>query len=147
MGKGIHISDITIRLKNLLVSEGKNICKSKGCMGGKRIISIDRNGNIFPCEMIDFEGENIGNILNEDDLIDQINNAIEHHSFFNDRQNEDCINCPWAVFCRGGCTSSVRFISNEDSIDISECALNKIMYPSIIELLLTEPDIALSMIW
>lgn len=128
--KGIVIIESTIhtRYENLTMSSRKNCCESCGCSGGRSILSFDGFGDIYPCEMTDFEEEKLGSIFDGDldELIDNNTN-----SFFNkDRTDERCRNCPWLFFCQGGCTSRVLY-SEEKGIDEVACVINRTLYPLI----------------
>lgn len=53
--EGFQISEgnIVERIYNILVRHERNICKSRGCMGGYKMVSFNRKGDIYPCELTD----------------------------------------------------------------------------------------------
>lgn len=133
MGACFTEGNVELRIKNLLERSKMSCCLSNGCQGGKRIISIDRNGNIYPCEMIDFPDEKIGSIYGEEELEDQIAKAIVSKPFFKNKKQEKCKKCPWWCYCGGGCSSRNRYIDKNGYIDKVECALNRTIYPRLIQ--------------
>lgn len=142
--KGYHISEhnIKVKIKNLLFREYSDICHSKGCCGGKKMIVFDMMGNIYPCELTDTPTENIGNIYDKSSLISTVNKASRNRDYFIPKKANVCETCEWYVFCQGGCT--VRAIScgkRPPEIDMVECAVNKALYPALVELILTKPRI------
>lgn len=133
MGRGLHEGNIDVRVRNLLYQCDDNLCLSHGCQGGKRIISFNQSGSIFPCEMTDFEDEKIGSIFSGHSLNDMIKNAKKNNKFFIPKESEKCKTCPWWCYCRGGCTSRNRYMGLVGKPDECECALNRVIYPKIIE--------------
>ena len=136
LGANFTEGNIDIRIRNLLERSKVSCCLSNGCQGGKCIISIDRNGDIFPCEMIDFQEEKIGSIYENEQLEDQIKKSISDHLFFKPKKDEECQKCPWWCYCGGGCSSRNRYAGRDGCIDKVECKLNKTIYPRLIEAIL-----------
>lgn len=131
--------NIIERIYNLLTRQERNICKSRGCMGGRKMVSFNKKGEIFPCEMIDYADEKIGSILDED-LIDVVNNAIETAKYFKTKTSNQCRQCPWWYYCKGGCHAAIKYRNNSyEGIDEIECQINQKLYPMIIDLILNQP--------
>ena len=145
--RGVRVYEGTIcdRIRNLLDNSRHNLCNSKGCFGGKCLVSITSDGSIYPCEMTDFDDEKIGTVFSDEPIHWQIKKSIESHPFFAPKSDPLCDGCPWLSHCRGGCTSRQRFLG-KTGIDRTECLLNKTIYPAIVRLLLSEPDVADAMI-
>ena len=141
-------ANILDKLCNLLNHSNNNICNSAGCRGGTSFISFDQKGDIYPCEMIGRPEYCIGNIFDtEHDLLDLIRIAAVHNSYYAPRKTESCVECPFFCFCRGGCKASCLAYKKEPcQIDQIECALNRSLYPHLIELILTEPKIVEQMV-
>lgn len=142
--RGYHISEYNMKtkLKNILYLQYSDICHSKGCCGGQKMIVFDREGMIYPCELTDTPAESIGSIYDDADLIDIVSGAMVNRNFFIPKRAEICEECGWYVFCRGGCT--VRAISTgkrPPAIDNVECAVNRNLYPALVELILDKPEI------
>ncbi len=135
--------NITTKIRNLLFSEYSDICLSRGCNGGKKMIVFDRLGNIYPCELTDFPEEAIGNIKDMDkSLIDIVRDSIDRTDYFVPKRIEKCDTCPWYLYCGGGCTVRVLNSGHQPPVvDEIECAVNCALYPAIIELVLTKPKI------
>lgn len=147
-GYPIVEKNILTKIKNLLFNEYSDICLSKGCCGGRKMIVFDMDGNIFPCELTDFPKESIGSIFqNERDLISLIHNAMRTRTYFTPKRAEKCVDCPWSYFCGGGCTVRIMNSGNQPpAIDDIECAVNIALYPAIVELVLTRPDVINTML-
>ena len=89
--------------------------------------------------MLDHEEVRIGNIK-ESNLLHMIEESIEKNRFFKKKENENCETCPWHGYCEGGCTASVIY-AGKSQIDGMECKVNQILYPKLINILLTKPEI------
>ena len=132
---GNHFSEgnMDVRIRNILYQCTDNLCISHGCQGGRGIISFSQTGGIYPCEMTDFEEERIGSIDSGRSLDEMIESAIHRNSFFKKKESTKCSNCPWWCYCKGGCTSRNRFNGIAGEPDECECALNRAIYPRIVE--------------
>ncbi len=142
--RGLRISEhnIKVKINNLLFGRYSDICHSKGCMGGKKMIVFDKKGNIYPCELTDTPDERIGSIYDRADLISLVSSAFNNRDFFVPKKAESCCSCEWHAFCQGGCT--VRTIScgkRPPQIDLIECAVNRALYPALVELIITNPAV------
>jgi uncharacterized protein len=140
---GFSITEFNIRDKflNLLTRGKNNICISQGCMGGIKMIGFDQKGNIYPCDLTDFPEFRIGSIDNGD-LIEQIKSKKDCNEFFNKKDSELCNDCPWWFYCKGGCTSSLKYRNNKiDGVDEFECEANRSLYPQLLKLIVEEPEI------
>lgn len=135
--------NIAQRMLNLMYRPNNNICNSYGCHGGYRMLSIDSKGKIFPCELSDCEDYCIGTIENNN-YIGMVKEAIErNHEYFKKKDINDCVDCPWRYFCRGGCKAAVKYNTGAlGDFDKTECAFNKALYPKLVKILLNEPDYA-----
>ena len=130
-------SNVKDRLKNLSCCYRGSICNSNGCQGGRRMISFDCDGNIFPCEMVDYPEEIIGTINENIDLIDMISNAVDKNDYFLLKKSDKCNKCPWEVYCKGGCTTATKYAGhNPGSIDENECAFNCGIYNELVKQML-----------
>ncbi|MDR2091533.1 MAG: radical SAM protein [Clostridiales bacterium] len=139
MGIRFNEDNLLTRLQNLLSRTNNNFCLSNGCRGGEAMISIDCDGNIFPCETLDFPNEKLANIFDSTFEFDSIAEKKRQHDFFV-HSGAKCENCPWEYYCKGGCASRRRYNGNKEEIDEVECAINKVIYPKLIELILSEPQ-------
>ena len=45
------------KMMNLLIRSKSNICTSRGCMGGTKMIAFDQDGRIYPCDVTDYKEE------------------------------------------------------------------------------------------
>lgn len=143
--EGYFVTEGTVRdrLKNLIDRSNGNICNSNGCCGGYRMISFDPNGNIYPCEMTDFPEEKFGNINNCTDLTTVIKEATKSSDYFKEKFISKCKNCAWWPYCRGGCTTAVKYRGLPvGMIDENECILNRYLYPKLVKLIMEQPDMA-----
>jgi uncharacterized protein len=137
---------IKTRLENLLYSSRRDCCISQGCTGGHAIVSIDTNGNIFPCEMTDFYEEQIASINDEPaSLLQSVSHKSIDSGYYKKKFKDECKRCPWHFFCKGGCSSRIQY-QKMDNVDEYECVINKTIYPLLSELILREPDVAYSLV-
>lgn len=104
------------------------------------MVSFDMDGNIYPCELTDWPDECLGNVDDGRDLIDMVLESSEH-PYFNTKHKEECDQCPWWYYCRGGCTSAVKYIQPRiEGVDETECAMNLTLYPLLTKLLLQNQE-------
>ena len=131
-----------IKLYNIVTNRERDICLSRGCSGGKDMITIDMDGNIFPCDVTDFPEERIGSIDDFSDLPELVRVSMNEKDYFAPKSCDDCIGCPWRHFCNGGCTVRVKCAGGQrGSVDRNECAVNRVMYPRIIRLIQEKPQL------
>ena len=134
--------NIHVRTSNLLERTNNNYCLSNGCKGGTNLLSIDMNGDIYPCEMMDYKEVKIGSIYKDgkissnSDLIKQINDSKKSSIYFKKKINKECKNCPWQYYCKGGCTSRILYSNGKMKYDEIECEFNKVIYERIINQML-----------
>jgi len=119
--------NIIAKLGNILYRRLQSCCISNGCCGGKKIISFAPDGFIYPCEMTDFKNESLG-ALSDCDLCSAIACAEKTHLYFAEKRIPECDTCPWWPYCKGGCSSKVRY-QNGNGVDEVECQINKTLYP------------------
>lgn len=126
------------RLLNLLTKKNRNICNSSGCCGGRRMVSFDLNGNIYPCELTDWPDECMGNIADGTDLCRIVEQAVATQPYFQPKHIDACDDCPWWFYCRGGCSSAVKYRHLQPPcVDESECQLNRSLYPLLVKKILS----------
>lgn len=141
---GFKISEqnISIKLKNILLRKYTDICHSCGCLGGRKMLVFDMSGRIFPCELTDVPTEAIGSIYDDSNLIEIVSESMKNKNFYIDKKTVRCMDCMWYFFCKGGCT--VRTISagkRPPEIDEVECAVNTVLYPRLLQLILSKPNV------
>lgn len=75
--RGYEITELNVqeKLMNLLVRSKSNICTSRGCMGGTKMIAFDQDGRIYPCDVTDYKEESIGDVHVGGDLIELVRTA------------------------------------------------------------------------
>lgn len=137
-GYTIYERNICDKLLNLVSRRNRNICSSSGCMGGYKIISFDTNGNIYPCNTMDYKSVKIGSIYDILDLVELIEASMQTSCFFKEKKNPACTSCPWHSYCKGGCSASS--ICGQQNIDEMECRVNRILYPKLIQCILEQPE-------
>ena len=146
---GYRITELNVqeKLMNLLVRSKTNICTSRGCMGGTKMIAFDQDGLIFPCDVTDYKEESIGSVHDRQDLISLVAQAKSScRDFFNRKHIEECDTCPFRFYCKGGCTTAIKYKKGcVEGVDNQECVANRTLYPELIRLILTDPDSILSL--
>lgn len=103
--RGYEITELNVqeKLMNLLVRSKSNICTSRGCMGGTKMIAFDQDGRIYPCDITDYREEAIGDVHTGDDLIELLRKAKrQNRDFFVKKHSKDCDQCPFWFFCKHG---------------------------------------------
>ena len=146
--RGYPITEINVmdKLNNLLTRKRVNICNSRGCMGGEKMVAFDQDGRIFPCDITDYKEEAVGSVFDGKNLIEMLEQAHLQNQFFRPKQDPDCSGCDWAFFCKGGCTNAILYKKGEISgIDRQECITNKTLYPALIQMIIHEPEILKTM--
>ncbi|MCD7951296.1 MAG: radical SAM protein [Erysipelotrichaceae bacterium] len=129
--------NIQTRLDNLINAKQANICESRGCKGGRRMLAFDYKGDIYPCEVIDFPELKIGSVYDKELLEIQLQKAYQNNVYFDKHTEQKCQKCPWLIFCQGGCTSR-QFYCQQKSCDEVTCLINRKIYPAIIENILAD---------
>lgn len=144
--RGVEIN-VRTRILNLFEHRPGSICLSRGCQGGRKLVSINGAGEIHTCDLTDAGDEPFGTIRDGRDLTDVLSEAAASHPFFRPRSGPGCGKCPWHYFCRGGCKSSMRFARGNytGEIDPHECAINHVLYPELVRLRLLEPQLLFSL--
>jgi uncharacterized protein len=141
-GTRIFEYNIYQRLKNLLARSSNDICISRGCRGGKKLITFDMDGNIFPCDVTDFPEEKIGSIYDGRSLGEIVKDAVKKNSYFAPKMSELCLDCPWRCYCQGGCTVHIKSSGEHMSkVDMIHCSTNRELYPQLVQLILQKPNV------
>lgn len=142
--RGFEITELNVqeKLMNLLIRSKSNICTSRGCMGGTKMIAFDQDGRIYPCDVTDYKEESIGNVHAGGDLIELVKTAKSgKRDFFAKKHSENCDQCPFWFFCKGGCTTAIKYkLGKVEGVDHQECLANISLYPRLIDIILTQPE-------
>lgn len=76
------------------------MCNSSPCGAGTNCLSIYKNGEIYPCTMLNNQSENyLGNLKNNVKDIMNSNAEIKNRNI---NLINDCKECPLRIFCKGG---------------------------------------------
>ncbi len=142
-GYSLTEKNICTKIRNLLFFEYSDICLSRGCAGGRKMIVFDRDGRIYPCELTDFPEESIGSIYQNDiSLIEMVKKGIGCRDYFIPKTAEKCMECQWYAYCGGGCTVRIMNAGGRPpETDDIECAVNRALYPEIIDMILNKPQV------
>jgi len=73
-----------------------------GCTAGKKLITIDVDGNLFPCQTM-VNDQSVGNIFSCGSIIDTFKNQKIYNIGYNYSLPEKCKDCPISDICGGGC--------------------------------------------
>ena len=139
LGIKFNEGNIQMRISNLCERNNNSYCISNGCKGGTNLLSIDMNGDIYPCEMMDYKNVKIGSIYKDGklssnkDLVNQITDSKKNNIYFQKKINKECQKCPWQYYCKGGCTSRILYSNGKMKYDEIECEFNKVIYERIID--------------
>lgn len=145
-GRKVKEGNFTSALQNLLARSDANICKSHGCMGGRRMLIFDQNGDMFPCEIVDYPSEKLGNAEDGVDIMDSVQTGIGKKEYFKEKHKAECDCCPWWYYCQGGCTSAILYERGcVEGVDECGCASAKALYEQAIRLITDAPELAAEM--
>ena len=142
--RGFAITELNVqeKLMNLLVRGKSSICTSRGCMGGTKMIAFDQQGLIYPCDVTDYKEEAIGDVHEKKDLLRLVETAKNSRDFFNPKHSGECDSCPFHFYCKGGCTTAIKYkLGRVEGVDKQECRANRTLYPELIHLILSAPDV------
>ena len=95
-----------------IASAGDGICAQCGCGLGKRMISVDSKGNIYPCHILHYPNLKLGSIFEEKYGQDSFDNSV-----ISECENatvdsiEGCKECEYKYICGGGCRGRAYFYS------------------------------------
>lgn len=110
----------------------------------KDFITIDTNGDIYPCDILTGdEGLKFGNVLEAD--LEDILETKEHKAFAEQvsERKPECSRCEWYYICRGGC-SHYRYVFDQNLFDKNYfCGARKRIFKHIVEtaeLILCKPN-------
>lgn len=108
----------------------KGIQFRNGCGAGKYLISVNADGNIYPCHFMMQEELLIGNIFKNS--IDEILNMGSLHSSYMQVDNiDECRECEYKYLCGGGCRANTY--KGKGNIRCSDdCKFYKVYYDKII---------------
>lgn len=131
--KSLYIPDELSDVKNM-VSSTKNIenCIEQNysgnlCGAAYRVIAIDSNGDIYPCQCLISKEFLISNIL-KDDWLDEIKNSFITKKFIDTTvlNIKVCKDCHYRFLCGGGCRAiSYNLYGNIDSYLECLCKFQK----------------------
>ena len=140
-GYVIYESNICTKLANLVLNNKTDACLCRGCNGGRKMLTIDCRGDVYPCDVTDYPEERLGNLNDNRDFIQMVEDALDTTPYFKKKRDVKCDTCPWYYYCRGGCTVHVKCAGKPaGSIDDIECSTNITLYPLLVKLILEEPD-------
>lgn len=142
--EGIPLMEQNIRQRmlNLTCRPNNNICNSCGCQGGRRMLSIDPEGNVYPCELTDYPDFRLGTIEESFDKM-ALRAVKKGGGYFEPRRLERCGVCPWIYYCRGGCRTAALYAGGSvANIDETECELNRVMYSRLARILINDEKFA-----
>ena len=107
------------------------------------MISFNRKGDIYPCELVDVESVRMGSIYDQKTCPEVISDSKETNPFFRSRKSSKCDECPWFVYCKGGCSASVIYNEFHSVNDELECKINMVLYPKLVDIIINKQD----MVW
>lgn len=142
--KGYSVGEYNIytKINNLVYNRKSDVCICDGCHGGRKMLTLDYQGDIYPCDVSDYPEERLGNIADNDNLVELIENSMNSHPYFLIKKEKKCNDCPWYCYCRGGCTVHVKTQGeNPPKTDYIECSINHALYPRLIEMILSKPEV------
>ncbi|GHT41881.1 thioether cross-link-forming SCIFF peptide maturase [Bacteroidia bacterium] len=130
----------TRQLITHIVHWGSNyMCAQSPCGAGRRILALDIDGAIYPCDefISDEKNFSIGNI-NEIDSLDKAlkNSSVIRQCLEHKIENiKECSKCVWKKLCPYHCAGNSYFFNGKLNTPTSKCSFYKKFIPMTIELL------------
>lgn len=106
------------------------------CGSGRNVISINYDGTITGCDMMPpaFTPV-IGDVWNGITKLEKLDGLLKPYG----KVSPNCNSCPWTMFCRSGCTGASGSDGGTcNSRHLLSCAINKAIYPYLLEKLATD---------
>ena len=105
------------------------------------MVALNRHGDLFPCDLVDVNEVKMGNIFGDHSIPQLVKTAEENNPFFAANPDRKCDDCPWGLFCKGGCSAATIYTNNKGrQVDELECRINTILYPMLLELAFNDPE-------
>ena len=117
--------------KTLVDADGKrefktHLEKSKrtGCFAGRGNISVDDNGDVYPCHLFHYDNFKMGNIFNNSipSIMECERNRVFVKEMHVDNNNELCKTCSVRYICGGGCKANALHASGDHHDRDSHCS-------------------------
>ena len=117
--------------KTLVDADGKRECKTHvekskrtGCFAGRSNISVDDNGDVYPCHLFHYEKFKMGNIFVDTipEIMECDRNRVFVHDMHVDNNNALCKACAVRYLCGGGCKANALHASGDHRDRDSHCA-------------------------
>lgn len=110
----------------------KGITYKENCGAGEYLISVNADGNVYPCHFMMKSELCMGNLSNES-IETILSKGICHHNAMNVNNISECKDCDYKYLCGGGCRAHV-YKGLECKLEKSEdCAFYKRYYDHILE--------------
>jgi len=122
--------DLTSIRDQIVKLELNDLCSSRGCRFGNNLISINQDGDVYPCthlsDQVSYKISNIKNINYNSEII-QFTDKIKKHKFA-----ENCESCFLWAFCRGGCISqTLNRKFNDQKESYTDCDYKKLLFKTV----------------
>ena len=122
-------------LKNLILPYRPYMCLKSPCGAARNQITVDWDGNIYPCHR--FTGLKKFIIGNVKEFKDFLNLPLEtpYLKQLWDRHVDNiprCKNCPWKSFCGGGCAAAVWAKFNKILVESDLCEYYRYLFNCLI---------------
>lgn len=108
----------------------KGIQYREGCGAGNYLISVNADGEVYPCHFMMKPHLSMGNIFSDKNEV-IISNGNEHANNMNIKNIEDCKSCEYKYFCGGGCRAN-SYNGKGEIRKSNDCKFYKSYYDNII---------------
>jgi len=125
----IEIKDFDHICKSSFLRRG-TLCTFADCMGDT--LAVGHDGNIYPCyRFVGMDEYVMGNVYNQPSMEDLMKSRPwEKLMEFKDFVDEDCKDCTYIKFCRGGCPYNGIVSSNNIAVD-PQCEAYKMIFKEV----------------
>lgn len=120
---------------NMILKNRRHSCVYSSCL--YKYVSIDPDGNMYPCGRYYPEEYNLGNVYYYDNF-GQVFNSGQYEQIVNGAiiRREKCKNeCAYYKYCQGGCNNSFILEGNIESNQSESCIILKRMIDAVQEIL------------
>lgn len=104
----------------------------KSCEAGKKFVSVDSKGDVYPCHMLHFDEFKMGNALIKD-IKEMVSNTQNRFIDIDVNGINTCKDCEYKYLCGGGCRGR-SYLKHGNLLEKDTyCTLNYKYYKNLIE--------------
>ncbi|MDJ0762478.1 MAG: radical SAM protein [Myxococcota bacterium] len=141
----LKIQNLLAYMDNLACFDPPNFCQKGPCGAGGEFLVLDADGSFRACDCIIHDAFILGDhkcTLEQALDAPSRRRVVDRHAWL--VSHGPCADCPWIHLCGGTCAAkALGCATDENAVYPVECALNKHLYPILLEAYASEPEGAL----